>query len=125
MKNEVETFLHRFDEFIKPYNCHTHQKNPTFVCIDANCKDKGLICSTCLTINGNHKNHDSIEINEFMEQCLKAFSKDLKKAEMTELIKRIDESYEELLRILTDFHENFSNVIKGYINKKNELHSER
>ena len=60
-----------------------------------------------------------------MEHCLKAFSKDLKKAEMNELIKRIDESYEELLRILTDFHENFSNIIKGYISKKNELHGER
>ena len=90
----MKDFTEKFHQFIKPYNCHFHQKNPTFVCIDANCKDRGLICSTCLTINGNHKNHDSIEINEFMEHCLKAYSKDLKKDEMANIIHQIDQSYE-------------------------------
>jgi hypothetical protein len=46
-----------------------------------------------LTIHGSHKNHDAIEINEFMESCLKAFAKDFKKDEMSDLIRRIDESY--------------------------------
>lgn len=39
-----------------------------------------------------------------MEHCLKAFAKDFKKDEMSELVKRIDSSYEELLKMLTDFH---------------------
>lgn len=54
-----------------------------------------------------------------MEHCLKAFNKDFKKDELSDLIRRIDESYEELLKILTDFHESYSTVIKSYISKKN------
>lgn len=57
---EVQHFSKSFKEFIKPYNCSTHGQNPNFVCIDPNCKDRGLICSICLTIHGAHKNHDSI-----------------------------------------------------------------
>lgn len=44
---------------------------------------------------------------------------------MSDLVHRIDESYEELLKILTDFHESFSTIIKTYISKKNELHTEK
>jgi hypothetical protein len=54
-----------------------------------------------------------------MDQCLRAFSKDFKKDELSDLIRRIDESYEELLKILTDFHESYSTIIKSYISKKN------
>ena len=39
-----------------------------------------------------------------MNHCLKAFAKDFKKDEMSDLIRRIDESYEELLKMLTSFH---------------------
>ena len=63
---EVQQFSKCFKDFIKPYNCHSHAQSPTFLCIDSNCKDRGLICSICLTIHGSHKNHDSIEINKFM-----------------------------------------------------------
>ena len=59
---EVDRFSKAFKDFIKPYTCHTHKQNPTFVCIDQQCRDRGLICSVCLTIHGNHKNHDSIEV---------------------------------------------------------------
>ena len=104
VESDVQQFTKCFKDFIKPYNCHSHGQNPTFVCIDSNCKDRGLICSSCLTIHGHHKNHDSIEINKFMEHCLRAFNKDFKKDELSDLIRRIDESYEELLKILTDFH---------------------
>jgi hypothetical protein len=44
---------------------------------------------------------------------------------MTDLIKRIDEEYEQLLKILTDFHETISSVIKSYISKKNDFHTEK
>ena len=30
-----------------------------------------------------------------------------------------------MLKILTDFHESYSTVIKSYISKKNELHTEK
>jgi len=60
-----------------------------------------------------------------MEHCFKAFSKDFKKDELSDLIRKIDESYEELLKILTDFHESYSSIIKSYISKKNELHNEK
>lgn len=60
-----------------------------------------------------------------MEHCLRAFNKDFKKDELSDLIRRIDEAYEELLKILTDFHESYSTIIKSYISKKNELHTDR
>lgn len=44
---------------------------------------------------------------------------------MSGLIKRIDEEFEELLKILTDFHESISTVIKTYISKKNDFHTEK
>lgn len=54
-----------------------------------------------------------------MDHCLRAFNKDFKKDEMSDLVRRINESYEELLKVLTDFHENYSTIIKSYISKKN------
>ena len=121
---ESENFSKIFKEFIKPYNCHLHKQTPTFVCIDTKCQNKGMICSKCLTINGPHKNHDSIEITEFLEHCMTATRKnDPKKNELSDLIRRIDEEFEELLKILTDFHESISTVIKTYISKKNEFHT--
>ena len=60
-----------------------------------------------------------------MEHCLKAFAKDFKKDEMSDLIRRIDESYEELLKMLTNFHEAYSAIIKSYISQKNDLHNDR
>ena len=44
---------------------------------------------------------------------------------MTDLIRRIDEEFEDLLKILTDFHESISTVIKTYISKKNDFHTEK
>lgn len=76
----------------------------------------------CLTINGHHKNHDSIEIHEFMANSLKAYRNDSKRTDLSDMLSRIEESYEDLLKTLTDFHENFSNIIKDYISKKNEVH---
>ena len=64
--SEIETFTKSFKEFIKPYNCHLHKQAPTFVCIDPKCQAKGMICSKCLTISGPHKNHDSIDVTEFL-----------------------------------------------------------
>jgi hypothetical protein len=85
-----------------------------------------MICSKELTINGAHKNHDAIDVTEFFEQCLVASKKhDPKKDELTELIRRIDEEFEELLKILTDFHESLSTMIKTYISQKNEFHTEK
>jgi hypothetical protein len=60
-----------------------------------------------------------------MNHCLKAFAKDFKKDEMSDLIRRIDESYEELLKMLTSFHEVYSAIIKTYISKKNDVHNEK
>jgi hypothetical protein len=83
-----------------------------------------MICSKCLTISGPHKNHDSIDVAEFLESCLKASSKnDPKRDEMADLIKRIDEEYKQMLKILTDFHEAVSSVIKTFISKKNDYHT--
>ena len=42
---------------------------------------------------------------------------------MTDLIRRIDEEFEDLLKILTEFHESISTVIKTYISKKNDFHT--
>ena len=50
---------------------------------------------------------------------------DPKRDEMTDLIRRIDEEFEDLLKILTDFHESISTVIKTYISKKNDFHTEK
>lgn len=123
---ELDTFSKAFKEFIKPYNCHLHKIAPTFVCIDPKCQAKGMICSKCLTISGPHKNHDSIDVSEFLEHCLKASGQnDPKRDEMTDLIRRIDEEFEDLLKILTDFHESISTVIKTYISKKNDFHTEK
>ena len=122
---DLQQFSKCYKEFIKPYHVQAYGQNPTFVCIDANCKERGLICAQELTIHGAHRNHDAIEINKFMEHCLRAFSKDFKKDELSDLIRRIDEAYEELLKILTDFHESYSTIIKSYISKKNELHTEK
>ena len=69
---DIDTFSRAFKDFIKPYNCHLHKIAPTFVCIDPKCQAKGMICSKCLTISGPHKNHDSIDVTEFLEHCLKA-----------------------------------------------------
>ncbi len=44
---------------------------------------------------------------------------------MSDFVRRIDDSYEELLKMLTDFHETYSAIIKSYISKKNDLHNER
>jgi hypothetical protein len=85
-----------------------------------------MICSKCLTISGLHKNHTSIDVVEFLEHCLKSSNKgDSKKDEMTDLIRRVDEQFEEILKILTDFHESISKMIKVYIAKKNDFHTEK
>lgn len=125
MEQDLDNFGKAFKEFIRPHHCRHHNQNPTFVCIDTNCRNKGLICSLCLTINGSHKNHDSIEIHEFMANSLKAYRNDSKRTDLSDMLGRIEESYEELLKTLTDFHENFSNIIKEYISKKNEVHEEK
>ena len=60
-----------------------------------------------------------------MANSLKAYRNDSKRTDLSDMLSRIEESYEELLKTLTDFHENFSNIIKDYISKKNELHEEK
>ena len=42
---------------------------------------------------------------------------------MADLIRRIDEEFEDLLKILTLFHESISTIIKTYISKKNDFHT--
>jgi hypothetical protein len=125
---ELEEFEARFGEFIGAYSCAHHAKTPSLVCIDGGCRQPGLICSLCLTINNAHKGHDSVEIHEFMGRMLEQLHSPRRagrQAEAGELIDRIVESYDGLLKVLSDFHEQVSAAIKEFITAKSAHHQAR
>ena len=72
----MNTFKSKFNTLSQGQECKHHNELQTLVCIDKSCKSRGLICSICLTINGTHKNHDSIEIYEFVSEVLKTLRSD-------------------------------------------------
>jgi len=65
----------RLQEFFKNKHCLNHiKKRPNLVCLDYFCEHKGLICANCLTIQGKHKGHDSVELKDFLSQIEEKFS---------------------------------------------------
>ena len=79
LAKDMSNFKSRFSTLSQGYECKHHNEPQSLVCIDKNCKARGLICSLCLTINGPHKNHDSIEIYEFVNEALKTLRSDTKR----------------------------------------------
>jgi hypothetical protein len=51
------------NSFFLENTCEEHtNKKLNYICFDFLCKNKGLICANCLTINGKHKGHDTLEL---------------------------------------------------------------
>ncbi|KAL4493618.1 hypothetical protein ABPG72_004111 [Tetrahymena utriculariae] len=108
-------------EFFKNKHCIWHtKKRPTFVCLDYFCENKGLICASCLTIKGNHKGHDSLELGEFLDQINDKF------ASAAEIDKKFQQESDIHLKQNIDsirhFQKKLNDLIDSYVEQRVKRH---